>query len=63
MRKQKVRTYKTLANARRYACKLMDKHPGRTFSALPDPRYGSFKYVVGYLIDRDGAAVKWALCS
>jgi hypothetical protein len=62
MRKQKPRTYKTLSGAKNYARKLMDKYPGKTFSALPDPRLGSFRFVVGYLIENDLTTPRWALC-
>jgi hypothetical protein len=62
MKKQKPRTYKTLTRAKKYARQLMDRHPGKTFSALPDPRLGSFRFVVGYLIENDLAAPRWALC-
>jgi hypothetical protein len=62
MRQQKPRTYKTLNGAKKYAQQLMDKYPGKTFSALPDPRLGSFLFVVGYLIENDLTAPSWALC-
>ena len=67
MRKQRPRTYKTLEGAKRYARRLMQQYPGKTFSALPDPRAGSFRYVVALLIDPDPSAgtdtVRWALCA
>ena len=65
MSKQKPRTYKTISGAIRYARKLMNQYPGRTFSVLPDPskRHGVHSFVVGYLIDRDGVDVQWALMS
>lgn len=62
MRKQKPRTYKTLEGAKRYARRLMQQYPGKTFSVLPDPRAGSFRFVVGYLIENNSTAPRWALC-
>lgn len=67
MRKQKPRTYKTLNRAIDYAYKLHTQHPTKTFKAMPDPRAGSFSYVVALLIDPDPSAgkntVTWALCA
>lgn len=58
MRKQKPRTYKTLKGATKYAHELAARYPGKRFSAMPDPRAGSFCYVVALQLNAEGSFLK-----